>query len=114
VLALGPASCNIKIAMKNSTLLLGLGLMLATGLSHAYGADGRLTVTATVETSVGVVFGSDGEARLIIANAPDKSDNVSSLRVVMKDKDTASMAKKPGKAGTRPSSAGPRPIGGSR
>jgi len=45
-------------------------------------AQGNLTVTATVVASVGVVIGSDGEQRLIVANAVDPSDNVSRLQAV--------------------------------
>jgi len=45
-------------------------------------AEGRLTVTLTVVTSVGVVMDSDGQPRLMVANSPDPQDNVSSLKVV--------------------------------
>lgn len=43
------------------------------------GAEGRLTVTATVVSSVGLVVGPDGEQRLVVANAADPRDNVSRL-----------------------------------
>ena len=46
------------------------------------GADGRLTVTATVVASVGLVTGPDGEQHLIVANAADPRDNVSHLDAV--------------------------------
>lgn len=50
--------------------------------SPSSGAEGRLTVTATVVASVGVVTGPDGEQHLIIANAADPRDNVSHLDAV--------------------------------
>lgn len=43
-------------------------------------AQGSLTVTATVVSSVGLVIGPDGEQRLIVANAADPADNVSFLQ----------------------------------
>lgn len=46
------------------------------------GAEGRLTVTATVVSSVGLVMGPDGEQRIIVANAVDPRDNVSRLQSV--------------------------------
>jgi hypothetical protein len=46
-------------------------------------AEGRLTVTLTVVSSVGLVAGPDGEQRLIIANAVDPKDNVSRLQPVV-------------------------------
>ena len=46
------------------------------------GAQGTLAGTATVVTSVGLVIGPDGEKRMIIANAADPADNVSSLQMV--------------------------------
>jgi hypothetical protein len=46
------------------------------------GAEGRLTVTATVVSSVGLVVGTDGEQRIIVANAVDPRDNVSRLQSV--------------------------------
>jgi hypothetical protein len=47
------------------------------------GAEGRLTVTATVVSSVGLVMGPDGEQRMIVANAADPRDNVSRLQPVV-------------------------------
>jgi hypothetical protein len=41
-----------------------------------------LTVTMTVASSVGIVFGPDGEQRLILANAADPADNVSRIEHV--------------------------------
>src|SRR5262249_59503397 len=45
-------------------------------------AQGTLTVTATVVSSVGVEVGPEGEQRIVVANAVDPRDNVSGLRVV--------------------------------
>ena len=47
------------------------------------GAEGRLTVTATIVSSVGLVAGPDGEQRIIVANAVDPKDNVSRLQRVV-------------------------------
>lgn len=67
------------------------GSLLASGLSghaqqagpaHASGAgtaQGQLTVTATVVSSVGVVIGPDGEAQVIVANAADRAENLGLL-----------------------------------
>ena len=46
-------------------------------------AEGRLTVTMTVVSSVGLVVGPDGEQRMIVANAVDPKDNVSRLQPVV-------------------------------
>jgi hypothetical protein len=43
--------------------------------------QGTLTVSVTVVTSVGLVIGSDGEPRIVVANSVDPKDNVSSLYV---------------------------------
>jgi hypothetical protein len=40
-------------------------------------ASGTLTVTCIVATSVGVVTDENGQSRIVIANAPDRADNVS-------------------------------------
>ena len=48
----------------------------------AAGAEGRLSVTLTVVSSVGLVVGPDGEQRLIVANAIDPRDNVSRLDTI--------------------------------
>ncbi|HEY2392482.1 MAG TPA: hypothetical protein VGK22_15005 [Candidatus Angelobacter sp.] len=65
----------------------------------AGGAEGHLTVTATVVSSVGLVVGPDGEQRLVVANAVDPRDNVSRLQPVVMVKlipvaDAAPQAKK--------------------
>ena len=39
-------------------------------------------MTATVVTSVGLVIGPDGEPRMVVANAADPADNVSTLQAV--------------------------------
>jgi hypothetical protein len=51
-------------------------------LSAKGGAEGRLTVTATVVSSVGLVVGPGGEQQIIVANAIDPRDNVSRLQQV--------------------------------
>jgi hypothetical protein len=51
--------------------------------SAAGGAEGRLTVTATVVSSVGLVTGPDGELKLVYANSVDPRDNVSRLDTVV-------------------------------
>ena len=43
-------------------------------------SEGRLTVAATVVTSVGLIIEADGEQRIVIANATDPKDNVSRLQ----------------------------------
>ena len=47
------------------------------------GAEGRLTVTATVVSSVGLVVGPDGEQKVVLVNAADPKDNVSRLQSVV-------------------------------
>jgi hypothetical protein len=46
-------------------------------------AQGTLTVTFRIVTSVGVVLGPDGEPRIVVANAVDPRDNVSGLEPVV-------------------------------
>jgi hypothetical protein len=46
-------------------------------------AQGTLSVTCTVATSVGLVIGPDGAPRMIVANAADPRDNVSKLEPVV-------------------------------
>lgn len=45
-------------------------------------AQGELTVTLTIVPSVGVVLDESGQPKLIVANAPDPADNVSTLRML--------------------------------
>jgi hypothetical protein len=42
-------------------------------------SQGQLTVTATVVSSIGVVIGEDGQARLVVANAPGVSAQASTV-----------------------------------
>jgi hypothetical protein len=49
----------------------------------ANGAEGHLTVTATVVSSVGLVLSPEGEQQIVIANAADVRDNVSRLQPVV-------------------------------
>lgn len=66
------------------TLVASLAVMSAPAQQHqpAAGgsAQGTLTVTATVVTSAGIVFGPDGEPRIVVANTVDPRDNVSRLQ----------------------------------
>jgi hypothetical protein len=66
------------------TLVAGLAVMSASAQQRQPAADGSaqgiLTVTATVVTSAGIVFGPDGESRIIVANAVDPRDNMSRLQ----------------------------------
>ena len=45
-------------------------------------AQGQLTVTATVVSSVGIVIGPNGERVLVVANAPAGKDNLSAISAV--------------------------------
>jgi hypothetical protein len=45
-------------------------------------AQGQLTVTLTVVASAGIVFDSNGEPKLMVANAASPADNVSWLQTV--------------------------------
>jgi hypothetical protein len=58
----------------------GRGSVPAQGPSPGHSAQGQLTVTVTVVTSVGLVTGPDGVQRLVVANGSDAGDNVSSLK----------------------------------
>ena len=49
-------------------------------VAGAGSAQGHLTATLTVVASVGIVFDSDGEPKLIEANSVSHSDNVSGLQ----------------------------------
>jgi hypothetical protein len=54
-------------------------LVFATCSALGASSEGKLTVTATVVTSVSLVTDADGTQRILIANAPDPADNVSTL-----------------------------------
>ena len=62
-------------------------LFLLAGACCSFGqtTDGKLTVTATVMTSVSLVIDTDGAHRILIANAADPADNVSKLVFAMPD-----------------------------
>jgi hypothetical protein len=57
---------------------------LVTGPSALQGksAQGQLTVTATVVSSVGIVIGPNGERMLVVANAPAGKDNLTAMSAV--------------------------------
>jgi hypothetical protein len=75
-----------------ATVFLFLVFLACNSLAHAqvrggtsYGgtsAQGTLTVTVTVVTSVGVITGPNGEQKVVIANAADPADNVSWLQAI--------------------------------
>lgn len=48
-------------------------------------AQGQLTVTLTVVSSVGIVLDENGQPRLIVANAADPADNVSGFTRVSQE-----------------------------
>jgi hypothetical protein len=62
-------------------------LFLFAGACSAFGqsTEGKLTVTATVLTSVSLVIHADGTQRIVIANASDPADNVSTLTLTNPD-----------------------------
>jgi hypothetical protein len=80
--------CKFKVAEVLVFILLGVcaafGQRAHAGpdLSGSGRAQGSLTVTMTVVSSVGLVTGPDGQQRIVVANAVAASDNVSSLRYV--------------------------------
>lgn len=51
-------------------------------IPRARSAQGTLTVTLNVVSSVGLVTGTDWQQKVVVANAAAASDNVSSLRYV--------------------------------
>jgi hypothetical protein len=73
VLFLGLTCCAMAAAQTR-------GIAAKQGPLHGNSAQGQLTVEVTVVASVGLVAGPDGVLRLVVANAPDAADNVSSLR----------------------------------
>lgn len=70
--------------------------LACSSLAHAQGrgvtsyegrsAQGTLTVTVTIVTSVGVITGPDGQQKVVIANAADPADNVSWLQTAASTK----------------------------
>jgi hypothetical protein len=61
---------------------------------HPGAAEGQLTVTLTVATSVGVVMDEEGKPKIVIANAPDPADNVSSLHPLPQNESMETKTKK--------------------
>ena len=64
------------VAMRSWALLfiLTVFILLTRSLASAAvksGGNGELRVTVTVVSSVGIMFGPDGEQRVVVANAPD-------------------------------------------
>jgi len=62
-------------------------LVLLAGACSALAAnsEGTLVVTATVVTSVSAIIYADGTQRIVIANASDPADNVSTLTFTTRD-----------------------------
>jgi hypothetical protein len=63
-------------AMRSWALLLILAIFMPLTTSSASaavksGGNGELKVTVTVVSSVGIMFGPNGEQRVVVANAPD-------------------------------------------
>ena len=69
VIAAGIAFCCLPASGQNR----------AVSLTSGGASEGRLSVSAAVVTSVGLVIEPDGEQRIVIANAADPKDNVSRL-----------------------------------
>jgi hypothetical protein len=65
-------------------LIAGLAVLSAQAQQHgppaAGSAQGTLTVSVRVVTSVGLVIGPNSEPQIVAANATDPRDNVSSLQ----------------------------------
>ena len=80
--------CKFKVAAVPAFIVLGACSALAqrgnavADLADSRRAQGSLTVTLTVVSSVGLVTGPDGQQRVVVANAVAASDNVSGLRYV--------------------------------
>ena|SRR5215813_7278713 len=60
-------------------------LLAGTCSALAASSEGKLVVTATVVTSVSVIINADGTQRIVIANASDPADNVSTLTFTTRD-----------------------------
>ena len=56
-----------------------LFLVFAGSSALAQSSEGKLTVSATVVTSVSLVIDPDGAQKIVIANAADPRDSVSTL-----------------------------------
>jgi hypothetical protein len=64
------------VAMRSWALLLIFAVFILLTRSSASaavksGGNGELRVTVTVVSSVGIMFGPNGEQRVVVANAPD-------------------------------------------
>jgi hypothetical protein len=67
------ANCKAKRS-RALLLILAIFILLTRSLASAAvksGGNGELRVTVTVVSSVGIMFGPDGEQRVVVANAPD-------------------------------------------
>jgi hypothetical protein len=51
-------------------------ILVLSACSPVFGAEAKLTVTATVEGSVCVVLGPDGQWKVQVANLPDPADHL--------------------------------------
>jgi len=56
-----------------------LFLVFAASSAPAQSSEGKLTVSATVVTSVSLVIDPHGAQKIVVANAADPRDNVSTL-----------------------------------
>ena len=80
--------CKLKVAAVLAFILLrtyaafGQRAEAVPDLAGSGRAQGNLTVTLTVVSSVGLVTGRDGQQRVVVTNVAAASDNVSSLRYV--------------------------------
>ncbi|MGZ4898218.1 MAG: hypothetical protein ACXV8X_01045 [Candidatus Angelobacter sp.] len=80
-----------KIALKNRSrierswrsvfvsILVFLSISAGAQSNGKGSAEGTLTVTATLVASANLIIEPDGKQKIVIANAPDPRDNVSSL-----------------------------------
>jgi len=88
-LAKGPAmrKLHFEVAVLAAVILgsqlsFGQHTNAAPNVAGAGRAQGSLTVTLTLVSSVGLVTGPDGQQRVVVANAARPTDNVSSLQYV--------------------------------
>jgi hypothetical protein len=72
----------LGIVLLGSNLSFGQHANAGASVPGAASAQGNLTVTLTVMSSVGVVTDADGRQRVVVANAAAPTDNVSSLQYV--------------------------------
>lgn len=74
--------CHMKIALFAALACCSAQAQQRNSLSRPGAAEGKLTVTATVVASVGIVIDENGKPRVIVANAPDPADNASALYIL--------------------------------